>query len=144
MDLVQTYLNATGKPAGLTVHRERHRPIESETQLPATLYYTEDDAPKPLAGIQYKAPLTERQMTLVLEHRVKVPTGTPDDDALDPLVIWGTTQILSNESFGGLANGVDEGRTVWLSREGESTVGAVAVHYTVKYRTSRLDPTQKG
>ena len=142
MDAVENVLNATGKPTGLTVHRERFRPIETD-QLPAILFYAEDDAPKPLAGIQYKAPLTERQLTLVLEHRVAVPAGTNGDDALDPLLVWGIAQILGNESFGGLASGVDEGRTVWLSREGETTVAAAAVHYTVKYRTSRLDPTQK-
>jgi len=143
VDAAITLLQASGGPSGLTVHRERHRPIETD-QLDAILVYAEDDAPKPLAGITYQAPLTERQMTLVLEYRAKVPAGTTDDEALDPLIVWGQQQILENEKFGGLASGVDEGRTVWLTREAETTVAAAAGHFTVKYRTARADPTSKG
>jgi hypothetical protein len=143
MDAVIVALEASGGPPGLNVHRERHRPIETD-QLDAILVYAEDDMPKPLAGITYQAPLTERQLTLVLEYRAKVPAGTTDDEALDPLIVWGQQQILENEKFGGLASGVDEGRTVWLTREAETTVAAAAGHFTVKYRTARADPTSKG
>jgi hypothetical protein len=142
MDAVIVALEASGGPPGVTIHRERHRPIETD-QLDAILVYAEDDMPKPLAGITYQAPLTERQLNLVLEYRAKVPAGQTDDEALDPLIVWGTQQILQNEKFGGLASGVDEGRTVWLSREAETTVAAAAGHFTVKYRTKREDPTSK-
>ena len=142
MDAVIVALTASGGPSGLNVHRERHRPIETD-QLDAILVYAEDDMPKPLAGVTYQAPLTERQLNLVLEYRANVPAGMTDDEALDPLIVWGTQQILENEKFGGLASGVDEGRTVWLSREAEATVAAAAGHFTVKYRTKRTDPTSK-
>jgi hypothetical protein len=142
LDAVIVALEASGGPPGLHVHRERHRPIETD-QLDAILVYAEDDAPKPLAGVTYQAPLTERQLNLVLEYRANVPAGQTDDEALDPLIVWGQTQILENEKFGGLASGVDEGRTVWLSREAETTVAAAAGHFTVKYRTARADPTSK-
>lgn len=142
MDAVIVALTASGGPPGLNVHRERRRPIETD-QLNAILVYAEDDAPKPLAGVTYQAPLTERQLNLVLEYRANVPAGQTDDEALDPLIVWGQQQILENEKFGGLASGVDEGRTVWLSREAETTVAAAAGHFTVKYRTARADPTSK-
>jgi hypothetical protein len=142
MDAVILALQEPGGPSGLNVHRERHRPIETD-QLDAILVYAEDDVPKPLAGITYQAPLTERQLSLVLEYRAKVQAGTTDDEALDPLIVWGMQQILKNEKFGGLASGVDEGRTTWISREAESTVAAAAGHFTVKYRTARADPTSK-
>jgi hypothetical protein len=139
---IQTLLEASGGPAGLTVHRERTRPIEKET-LPAVLLYADDDNPKPLGGQQYKAPLTERQLSLVCECRAKGTLSISPDTALDPLIVWVTKQIVGNEQFGGLANGVDEQRTVWISREGEVPVAAAAIHFTVKYRTARADPTSK-
>ena len=46
--------------------------------------------------------------------------------------------------FGGLANGVEEGRTVWSSRERRHSgrIGKDGI-FTIRYRTSRLDPTSK-
>ena len=38
-----------GSPAGLTVHRERTRPIETDS-LPAIMVYADDDVPKPLGA----------------------------------------------------------------------------------------------
>jgi hypothetical protein len=134
-------LAGTGGPAGLTVTRERLRPIEKES-LPAVLLYADDDAPKPLAGQTYQAPLTERQLSLVVECRADAGTGPPDV-ALDPLLVWVTNTLIANEKFGGLASGIDEQRTAWLSREGEIAVAAAAIHFTVKYRTARADLTKK-
>lgn len=138
---LETLLAGVGGPPGLAVSRERLRPIEKET-LPAILIYADDDAPKTLASQQYKAPLSERQLTLVVECRANAGTGPPDA-ALDPLLVWATKVIVANEQFGGLANGVEEQRTTWLSREGEIALAAAALHFTVKYRTARADPTKK-
>ena len=139
---IQALLGMSGGPAGLTIHRERTRPIEKET-MPAILLYADDDIPKPLAGQQYKAPLTERQLGLVCQCRAIGTLSISPDEALDSLIVWATQQIVGNEQFGGLANGVDEQRTVWISREGEVPVAAAAIHFTVKYRTARADPTSK-
>ena len=135
-------LSASGGPSGLTVHRERTRPIEIDS-LPAIMVYAEDDPPKPLAGQQYRAPLTERQLTVGLQMRAAGSATTPPDAALDPLAIWIYQQIRADETFTGLANGVEEVRTVWNSKEGDLPIAACTVHFTIKYRTSRLDPTSK-
>ena len=135
-------LGAAGAPAGLTVHRERTRPIESDS-LPAVMVYAEDDVPKPFAAQNYRAPLTERQLTVVLECRAQGSLTTAVDVALDPIAIWATQQMFADVSFGGLANEVEEGRSAWQSREGDLPVASCAIHFTVKYRTSRLDPTLK-
>jgi hypothetical protein len=143
MTAIVAALSAGGAPAGLTVHRERTRPIETDS-LPAVLLYAEDDVPKPLAAQVYRAPLTERQLTVVLECRAAGALNTPVDVALDPVAVWATQQMFADVSFGGLANEVEEGRSVWQSREGDLPVASCAIHFTVKYRTSRLDPTTKG
>jgi hypothetical protein len=135
-------LGAAGAPAGLTVHRERTRPIESDS-LPAVMVYAEDDVPKPFAAQNYRSPLTERQLGVVLECRAQGSLTTAVDVALDPIAIWATQQMFADVSFGGLANEVEEGRSAWQSREGDLPVASCAIHFTVRYRTSRLDPTLK-
>jgi hypothetical protein len=137
-------LSASGgaTPAGLTVHRERTRPIETDS-LPAIMVYADDDVPKPLAGQTYRAPLTERQLSLGLECRAAGSSSVTPDEALDPILVWAAAAVSVDETFGGLANGVEEGRTVWSSKEGTTTVAAAKWSITIRYRTSRLDPTSK-
>jgi hypothetical protein len=143
MTAIVATLGHAGAPAGLTVHRERTRPIETDS-LPAVMLYAEDDIPKPLAAQNYRAPLTERQLGVVLECRAQASLNTSEDVALDPVTVWATQRMFADVSFGGLANEVEEGRSVWQSREGDVPVASCAIHFTVKYRTSRLDPTTKG
>ena len=126
MTAIVATLAAGTPPAGLTVHRERTRPIETDS-LPAIM-----------------APLTERQLGVVLECRAQASLNVAPDVALDPITVWATQRMFADVSFGGLANEVEEGRSVWQSREGDVPVAACAIHFTVKYRTSRLDPTTKG
>jgi len=127
---------------GLTVHRERTRPIEIDS-LPAILIYADDDVPKPLGGQNYAAPLTERQFSLALECRAQGSSSVSPDEALDPVLMWAAKTVLANERFGDLASGAEEGRTVWNSREGDVPVASAKLSFTIKYRTSRLDPTSK-
>ncbi len=129
------------KPAGLTVHRERTRPIETDS-LPAILVYFEDDKPRPIAA-NYRAPLVEREMTMAMEFRAKGAPGVSPDQSLDPLIVWALYQIFGNESFGGLANGVEEGKTEWRSKEGDVPLAAATTHLSIKYRTSRIDPSSR-
>lgn len=127
---------------GLTIHRERTRPIETDS-LPAILVYADDDVPKTLAQQTYAAPLTERQLMLAVECRAQGSDGVSPDETLDPILVYAAKTVLANEKFGGLANGVEEGKTQWNSREGDVPVAAARLSFTVRYRTSRLDPTSK-
>lgn len=128
-----------GSPPSLTVHRERTRPIEIDS-LPAIMVYAEDDAPKTLNQQSY-APLTEKFLVLQLELRAAGSPGVSPDAALDPLYVWAMKALGADERFGGLANGLEEGKTVWSSREGDTPIAAAKLSITVRYRTSRLDPT---
>lgn len=141
-------LNAAGKPAGVTVHRMRTRTIEDD-QLPAILVYSEDDDPRPLGGQVYKSPLIERQLVLYVECRAQGSLAVPVDLALDPLLVWTAQVLVGNEKIvttdfpGGLANGVVEQKTAWLSKEGDKIIGAASTQWIVKYRTARADPTSR-
>lgn len=127
---------------GLTIHRERTRPIEIDS-LPAILVYADDDVPAPLASQVYSAPLTERKLSLAVECRAQGTSSVSPDAALDPVLIYAAKTVLANERFGGLASGVEEGKTMWASREGDVPVASARLSFTVRYRTSRLDPTSK-
>ncbi|MGH9208203.1 MAG: hypothetical protein ACRD59_03290 [Candidatus Acidiferrales bacterium] len=135
-------LSGSSGISGLTIHRERTRPIETDS-LPAIMIYADDDVPKPLAQQNYRAPLTERQFSLALECRAQGSGSVSPDEALDPVLVWALKAIGVDETFGGLASGVEEGRTVWSSREGDVPVASAKLSITIKYRTSRLDPTSK-
>jgi hypothetical protein len=136
-------LGAGGGPSGLTVWREGTRPIETDS-LPAVFLYAEDKDPEPLAHQTYRAPLAERQLSIRLECRAKGALNTPPDVAVDPIIVWALQRMFADVSFGGLANEVEEKSWEWGSREADVPVAACTIHFTVKYRTSRLDPTTKG
>jgi hypothetical protein len=148
LSLIVANLAATGVPAGVTVHRMRTRPIEDD-QLPAILVYSEDDEPIPLAGQTFQAPLVQRQLVIYVEYRAAGSTTVSPDEALDPLIVWGSQTMVANEKFvttsfpDGLGMGVVEGKTAWMSKEGDTLIAAASTQWIVKYRTSRLDPTSR-
>ena len=137
---VVNLLDATGAPGGLTVHRERTRPVDKDS-LPAILVYFEDDEPTPLAKQRFQAPLTERHLNVVLEMRVVPDSGQAPDEAVDPLYLWAVRQILGNERLSGLAMGVTEGPMKWTATEADKVFAGAALHLAIHYRTSRLDPS---
>lgn len=132
---------APSMPTGLTVHRERTRGIEQDS-LPAILVYFEDDVPTTI-GSKFAAPLTERAITVAVECRAQGSIDVSPDQALDPLIEWTIYQFFANEKLGGLANGVEEGKTTWTSKEGDQPLASATIHLTIKYRTSRTDPSSK-
>jgi hypothetical protein len=135
-------LGATGMPAGLNVHRERTRPIEKD-DLPAVLIYFEDEEPEPLAKERFRAPLTERCLDVVAEIRCVPQSGQSPDEAIDAIYVWLMQSLGADETFGRLAMGIIEGPVKWFSKEVDVIYAGAAVHLSVHYRTSRLDPTTK-
>jgi hypothetical protein len=130
-------------PSGLTVSRERTRPIERD-KLPATLIYFEDEEPTPIEKQKFQAPITQRHLNVVLEMRAVAGEGLAPDEAIDPLYLWAMQQIFADEKFGGLAMGVTEGPMKWTAKEADAVLAGAALHLTVHYRTSRLDPSSVG
>jgi len=135
-------LQVDGAPEGLTVHRERTRPIENDS-LPALLVYCEDDEPHATDKQTFRAPLVERSLHVVVEVRAKVTGDLSLDKALDPLLVWTATRIMQNETIGGLAIGAIEGKTNWISKEADVVLAAAIANYHIRYRTARTDPTSR-
>jgi len=135
-------LEAEGAPEGLTVHRERTRPIEADA-LPALLVYSEDDEPATTDRQTFRSPLVERSLHVIVEARARVTSPLSLDQALDPLLVWAAQQIMQNETMGGLAIGAIEGKANWISKEADVVLAAAVANYHIRYRTSRLDPTSR-
>jgi len=137
-------LQANGAPAGLTVLRERTRPIEAENDLPAILLYFEDEEPASISSEQKRTPpLVERSLHIIVELRARVTGGVSSDTTLDPLLVWTEQQIKQNETAGGLANDAKLGKITWISKEADVTVAAAIANYHIRYRTARTDPTSR-
>ena len=141
VNAIQASLQAAGGPAGLTVYRELNRPVEADALPAIAIRVRREPKPEPLAHSGYRAPLVERQMTVILELRAEGNTSTPTDVALDALYVWACQRMFTDVSFGGLANEVVEEEKEWESQEGNIPIASCAAQFLVKYRTSRLDPS---
>jgi hypothetical protein len=59
------------------------------------------------------------------------------------VLVWAVMGGFVDETFGGLALGAEEIRTEWKSREADASIAAATLHFSIRYRTTRLDPTSK-
>jgi hypothetical protein len=138
LDAVVTALGAVGKPSGLTVHRNRVLPIERDT-LPAVVVYAIEEEME--RGPNPTGPRARRRFTLRLEHRVEVTSGTSPDEALDPLLCWGTQQLAADGRWGGLAHLTTEQRTQWSAVDVDRVFGGAAQDFLIDYVTAAGDQT---
>jgi hypothetical protein len=137
-------LGSVLKPANLLVVEERLHPNE-QGQLPVIAIYFEDEEPEPLDKQKFAAPITQKKLGVVLEYRAlaSVPAQAVQKPrkVIDPLYLWAMQQLGTDEKFGGLAMGITEGPTKWISKESNAIVAAAAQSFTIHYRTSRLNPS---
>ena len=126
------------KPASLTVHRFRQRPVGSESFPVQLVYFHVDPDPKRRA-----TRTLDRTLDLAVEHLVKPAAGVPADDAVDPLINWAVLALFSDETLG-FANGVvgpiTEKGTVWEPKEGEQSFMRAITVFSIQYRTKDNDP----
>lgn len=131
--------DAPGKPAGLTVHRRRYRPIDAD-KLPALVVYPVQEDPE-LANITPGD--WDRTLRVRLELRAKADpeSGSPADAELDPLYVWAVKQMYADPTFGGLVKQVDEGTTAWPDKNplGDE-YAASATDFTLEFETVATDP----
>lgn len=120
-----------GRPAGLTVHRSRHRPIDKDA-LPAQCVYLvrEDVAPSP----DGKA---ARELTFAVESRA---TGAVPDTALDELLTWAVRQLLADATVGGICWRIEEKSTEWDAVAADKVLAAARTLFQASYHTLETDP----
>ena len=132
------------KPANLVITEDRTH-ANAEAQLPVIAVYFDDDAPITLDRQVFRAPIAQKILGVTFEYRAlaSVPgqAAVTPRKVIDPLYLWAMQQIAADETFGGLAMGLVEGPTKWLSKESDAIVAAAAQRITIHYRTARLNPS---
>lgn len=124
------------KPAGLTVHRFRHIPLERD-ELPSAVVYLGSE---PVGRETAAPPIVEREMIFRVELRSE---GEPSDRVLDPYVTWVVAALQADPTLGGLVRKLEERRTEWggMPEETDLPLGAAGVAFSAHYRTKYGDPT---
>ncbi len=122
------------KPAGLTVHRFRARPIE-EDDLPAQIVFPADEVNEVADNLRLL-----RSLKVMVESRVEVPAEGYADTALDPLYLWSVKALKADESLGGLAIQIIEGPRQWDNEIYDNALAMLSQEWTVQYLAREFDP----
>jgi hypothetical protein len=134
-------LNAAGKPAGLTIYRQRTLSL-SHNQLPAQVVYAvqEENKTGPGNGAgpdrRRKAVRTFR---LCVEHRVDAENDAPDA-VIDPLLSWAVQTLCADVSLGGLSEDLKEIGTTWNEQEQDKVYAAAQTFFEITFITDAANP----
>lgn len=130
--------NSPDKPAGVTVHRYRTRPIDAD-KLPAVVVY-----PGPGKGGVGETVLrmdhdnnVERALSVRIEVR---ESGDPPDQILDPFLVWVTKVMRSDPTLGGLSRDIEEQSTSIDADEKDRVYAGAANDWLVTYATKEDNP----
>lgn len=130
-------VGATPKPSGLTAHRMRTRPIESEALDAGAVFvvwWAGDDP------VEYDASRrAKRKAHIWVEARTK-QSGSSPDAALLPLLAWAVKSVLADITLAGASVDIDEGRSIPDLEERKDSLAAAAVEFIVSYMTEFNDP----
>jgi hypothetical protein len=123
-------------PAGLTV--DRYRTLELKpANLPHISIYTVTATSDSIGGG------SETQTEVKLAHWAKPGAGESVDQALDPLWLWSTQQLLTDQSLGGLARRVAPASRVWSAAIPQAQpFGDLDAHFLITHRHMAADPSQ--
>lgn len=127
-------LEMAGKPAELTIHRHRTRPIDQD-QLPAAVIF---NGVERIERQSAAPPLVDRELVFRVECRGE---GEPTDQVLDPYLTWVEVQLTTEPAFLALIREIRITQTLWDQAPAKKAKAAAAVEFAVKYRTLFGDPT---
>lgn len=126
----------TGVPAC-----QRTRAAPSENVDPGVLVcfpLDEETEPQPKTG-RFGPTVTH---TFTLQF-VGYATDTIPDQALDPILVW-LSQCLGGQQFGGLAIQTTPRKKEWNYSQSNVKAAAVAVGFSIEFKTLRNDESQVG
>lgn len=136
LQAAEAALDTAGKPAGLTIHRHRTRPVEGD-QLPAVVLF---NGVETITRQTVQPPMVERELVFRAEIRGE---GEPSDQVLDPYLTWVEQQLTTDPTFTALLIRAPEVRhVVWDQQAAKKPKAAAAIEFAVRYRTRWGDPTR--
>jgi hypothetical protein len=142
-DIIAALNTASGKPAGLNVHRQRSLSIGRDI-LPSMVVYiiSEENRTGPGMGARPNPQRKSiRTVTIRVEIRINAGTTAPDQ-ALDQYLTWMVQKIAADPQRSNMADDTLELTTEWASSAEEDAVyAATQTDWSVKYITESADPT---
>jgi hypothetical protein len=138
LDAIVAALGAAGKPASLTIDRQRSVPL-AQSQLPSQSVYAiaEEVKTGPARGLDNKR-LARRYLQVCVETRVDASGSTPDQ-ALDPYVAWAVKAVCGTQQLASIAHDVQELGTTWDQDEEDAVLASAKQVFLVEYVTSASD-----
>ena len=131
-------LNGVEKPAGLSVHRMRTRPIHKDVLPALVVYLGPESVARGDGAFGYK---NRRNQTVRVEVRMVVPPGVSPDTALDPLTSYVEQRLMLDYTFGGVARNTQVTAIDWdANDETDAHYAAAAMDFTIEYLTAAGDP----
>lgn len=127
--------------AGVTVHRYRTRPIDSD-DLPAWVVYpfTAPGGESERAQRRTLGGQVDRILTVRVELRVVAAPPLAPDAALDPHYVAVVRAMLGAPTLGGLSLDIEERATSFDAVERDQVYAAAGVDFEVTYATLEADP----
>jgi hypothetical protein len=134
VEAVAALLNATGKPTGLEVTASRIKSAPGGKTFKRAAVFPLADNPKPDNTQRNRGFLgAHRILTLVVECRC---AGTDLDNEV--LRAWAISQIMKDESLGGLALDVNEGTTEWAeAQDAQADYSQALIEILVEYSRAK-------
>lgn len=137
---IRAALSGAGGPAGLTVTPRKSVPAEGVdlTAHPLTMVgRTKEQTVR--ATPSKTSPVVKRTLTIRLDHWA---AGSDPEEALEPLLAWGTKK-LAGEGWSGLAMNTSEESTEWDLDMLDQAFGHATQTFTVDFATKTADQEQK-
>jgi hypothetical protein len=135
---IRAALSVDGKPDGLTVTPRRAAPTEV-AGLPLTMVGRMKEVTT-RATTSKVSPVVKRVLTIRLDHWV---TGDDPEEALEPLLAWGTAQMLAAPGWNAVAIETSEDSTEWDLALLDQAFGHATQMFTVAFATKTADQEQK-
>lgn len=127
--------------AGVTVHRYRTRPIDSD-KLPAWVVYPITAPGGESERVQRRTLGGEVDRSLNIRTEIRVVATPPlaPDAALDPHYLAIIESLLGDQTLGGLTLDIEERATSFDAVERDQVYAAAGVDFEVTYATLEADP----
>jgi hypothetical protein len=141
IDAVVAALNAPGKPSGLLVARRTKKAAET-TQLPKLMVSrVREEITRAVPS--RKSPLVERKLTVRLDLWAEGTSEDGAEEAVEPLLIWATSVMEKDQSFGNLAMDTSETTIEWDAELEDLTLGHAWAEFTIRFITKTANQEVK-
>ena len=128
-------LSGAGKPAELTVHRFRLRPLNADLLPAVAVYLLNEQRTRPTTRFS-----TLEKGVILIGLQFRVESETPDV-TLDPYLVWAEQALVAAPLPGGTADDVQLRSIDWGGEARDKQYGIALMQFALQVDTKVGDPT---